>query len=236
MVNGKEDPKVDNHRTQRLSTTDVSSRLSAGSMRRAWRFGASVALFSIMAVYLTGCFTADATLNADGSGTVEVSYPVAPGANPDSEKARWSSPYVTLKSFTPKANNSAVASVTFSDATKLSTAEGFKQVQVTRTRQDGGEHIRIVISNPRPNPNAKDEGRPGIRLSATLPGNVKEANRGAEVQGNRVTWRVPLAEFLRTSSTELLVDYVPGNPPGASGDGKDKPAPAAEPSGKKPEG
>ena len=47
---------------------------------------------------------------------------------------------------------------------------------------------------------------------------------------------VPLAEFLRTSSTELLVDYVPGNPPGASGEGKDKPAPAAEPSGKKPEG
>ena len=124
----------------------------------------------------------------------------------------------------------------FSDVTKLSTAEGFKQVQVTRTRQDGGERIRIVISNPRPNPGAKEEGKPGIRLSATLPGNVKEANRGAEVEGNRVTWRVPLAEFLRASSTELLVDYVPGNPPSASGEGKGKPTPAPEPSGKKPEG
>jgi len=51
-----------------------------------------------------------------------------------------------------------------------------------------------------------------------------------------VTWRVPLVEFLRASSTELVVDYVPGNPPSASGEGKGKPTPAPEPSGKKPEG
>ena len=99
--------------------------------------------------------------------------------------------------------------VAFDDVTKLSTADGFRQVkELTRTREGDVEHIKLVISNPKPSKDVKDEGRTGIRLAVTLPGPVKEANRGAQVDGSHVTWNIPLFDFLRTPSTELTVTYA----------------------------
>jgi len=111
----------------------------------------------------------------------------------------------------------------------------FKQVQeLTRTREGDVEHIKLVISNPRPTKDVKDDGRPGIQLTANLPGPVKEANRGAEVQGNRVTWHISLYEFLRVASTEVTVTYAVSGTEGAAGAPKGEAAPGAEPARKEP--
>ena len=202
---------------------------------RVVRRSATAAMLALLAIFAVGCFTADVTLNADGSGTAEITYAVLPNAKVDAEKARWSSPHVTLKSFTPKPNNTAVVQVAFDDVTKLSTADGFKQVQeLTRTREGDVEHIKVVISNPRPTKDVKDDGRPGIQLTANLPGPVKEANRGAEVQGNRVTWHISLYEFLRVASTEVTVTYAVSGTEGAAGAPKGEAAPGAEPARKEP--
>ena len=136
---------------------------------------------------------------------------------------------MTLKSFTPKPNNTAVVQVAFDDVTKLSTADGFRQVkELTRTREGDVEHIKLVISNPKPSKDVKDEGRTGIRLAVTLPGPVKEANRGAQVDGSHVTWNIPLFDFLRTPSTELTVTYA------VSGTAGEQKAPGADAAPKEP--
>ena len=58
-------------------------------IRARWRAAACAALLVVLAVYLAGCFTADAKLEADGSGTIDLVYPVAPNAKVEIEKTRW---------------------------------------------------------------------------------------------------------------------------------------------------
>jgi len=166
------------------------------------------ALFVLSTGWLAGCFTADATLEPDGAGTIELTYPLMPNAQIEKEKARFSSPHVTLVSYTPKPDHTATVSVKFDDATKLSTADGFKQVDVTRSREGDAERLRLLVRNPNVNPVAKDEGKDGPRVTLRLPGKVLEANRKGELAGDRVTWHVPLVEYLRTPALELTVSWV----------------------------
>ena len=74
----------------------------------------------------------------------------------------------------------------------------------------------------------KDEGRPGIHLAVTLPGPVKEANRGAKIDGNHVTWDISLYDYLRAPSTELTVTYA------VSGTAGEQKAPGADAAPKEP--
>ena len=203
--------------------------MTYAAVSRSARRCATGAALAFLAIFAVGCFTADVTLNADGSGTADITYGVLPNAKVDVEKARWSSPHVTLKSFTPKPNNTAVVQVAFDDVTKLSTADGFRQVkELTRTREGDVEHIKLVISNPKPVKDLKDEGRPGIHLAVTLPGPVKEANRGAKIDGNHVTWDISLYDYLRAPSTELTVTYA------VSGTAGEQKAPGADAAPKEP--
>jgi len=174
------------------------------------------ALLILSSGCLSGCFTVDATLDPDGAGTIELTYPLLPNAKVEKEKERFSSPHVTLVSYVAKADHTAVVSVKFDDVTKLSTAEGFKQVGVTRSRDGDTERLRILVINPNVNPVAKDEGKDGPRITLRLPGKVLEANRKAEVAGDRVTWRMPLVEYLRTSALELTVSWAAAAPSGAT--------------------
>jgi len=174
------------------------------------------ALLVLSSGYLSGCFTADATLEPDGKGTIELTYPLLPNAQVEKEKERFGSPHVTLVSYVPKADHTATVTVRFDDATKLSTAEGFKQVDVTRSRDGDTERLRILVTNPNVNPVAKDEGRDGPRVTLRLPGKVLEANRKPEIAGDRVTWRMPLVEYLRAPDLELTVSWTAAAPSGAT--------------------
>ncbi len=193
---------------------------TATAARRAGVLGV---VLGLLAIYLAGCFTADAKLEADGTGTVDLTYPVDPKAKPEAEKARWSSAHVTLKSFTPKGNNQAQVVVAFDDVTQLSSADGFVNVAVTKTRDGDDDVVKIVIKNPKPNPTAKDANGPDPVLKVTFPGAVKEANRNGKVSGNTVTWSPPLLDMIREPALDFTARY-----PAPAGDAKKPDAKASD--------
>ena len=49
-------------------------------------------------VALSACVTVEGTLKADGSGTLQITYPVIPTTTERLERRRLSSPHVTLDS------------------------------------------------------------------------------------------------------------------------------------------
>jgi hypothetical protein len=170
----------------------------------------------LAAIAVAGCFTVDASLNADGSGRMELHYIPGEHATVDSETARFTSPHVTVHSLKPE-EVGAVLDATFDDVTKLSTAEGFRLVTVRRKRKPGQEQLRIVIRNPKPKP-FKDDGKHRPHITLTLPGRVLGANRDARVAGNRVVWDLPLGDFVERPSVALGVAYAAAG----AGDGKSR--------------
>jgi hypothetical protein len=160
---------------------------------------------SCLAVVLAGCFTVDATLRPDGSGTIELGYVPAQQATVGTETARFTSPHVKVQSVTPRTPG-ALVKATFDDVTKLSTAEGFAMVSVRRQEKRGRERLTVVIHNPRHQP-FKDEGQTWPRVALTLPGRVLAANRNAEISGNRVVWSLPLTEYVEQPSMTVWVRY-----------------------------
>jgi hypothetical protein len=83
----------------------------------------------------------------------------------------------------------------FDDVTKLSTAAGFRVVTVVRRRRGGREALKLVIRNPQPK-RFEDHGEPWPRISLTLPGRVVAATSAAEIVGDRVTWKIPIAAYV----------------------------------------
>ena len=154
---------------------------------------------------LAGCFTADATVQANGSGTIELTYIPDTQATIESETARFTSPHVTVQELVPR-QVGAFLRVTFDDVTKLSTAAGFSALTVRRDRKHGEERLRATIRNRAPKQIPEQE-RPGPQISMRLPGRVLHASQGAKIAGDRVSWRIPLHEFARAPAIVLSVRY-----------------------------
>ena len=167
----------------------------------------AITLLVALAPYLSGCLTVESTLKQDGSGSIEMTYPLPPGATPTTEKKRFSSSNVTVESVTPVRANQVQLKATFDDATKLSTAKGFKDVKVTRTREGNEETLLIAITKPTPM-KLKDSGQSAAVFKITLPGKVLEANRDATVSGNMVTWQIAFAKYAGEPETDLKVRYA----------------------------
>lgn len=191
----------------------------------------SVTTLAACIVVLSGCFTVEGTLDADGSGSLEVTYFLWPRRHVTvrGETERLGSGHVTVESLRSIEKTQAVARVRFDDVTNLSSAEAFRGVTVTRTREDTQERLRVVIRYP-----LEPEGREtldqwgpktrGPRIALTLPGRVIDSERKAEISGNRIVWQVPLEEYARAEEITLAVRYaVPAAgaaPPAAGAAGK----------------
>ena len=197
------------------------------SAARRWRLGWSLWYWCrvlrlravapcALLVGLAGCFTVDGSLARDGSGRLTLTYFPGRHATRSGETRRFSSPHVTLESLEGSGQAEAVARVRFDDAARLSSAEAFHGVTVTRERAGDSEVLRIAIANDldpeakanvaryaRENPTA-----PGPHVTLTLPGRVLAANRGAAVDGSRVAWRLPLDEYVAAPTIELEVRYA----------------------------
>src|SRR5579885_3032904 len=146
-----------------------------------------------------GCVTVDATLKADGSGTITYTYGREANTTVASEKARFASPHLTIESPTLEEKTD--------DVTKLDTAEGFKLATITRTHKDGEEVLDVTLANPKPItgqvPNVPD-----LSFSVTLPGKVIAATPTATIAGTRVTWTIKAADYAHAPKTELSVRYA----------------------------
>jgi hypothetical protein len=163
------------------------------------------ALLAAIAMALAGCVTIDGTLEADGSGTVEVTYPVTPNSSESREKNRFAAPHVAIESLAFHDDGTATARLTFDDPAKLSAVELFRSAAISRRREGDEERLLIAITSKVTT--IKDEAKPGPRITITLPGPVLEANHNATIDGNRLTWRFGLAEFLRERTIELTARY-----------------------------
>jgi hypothetical protein len=161
----------------------------------------------ILLLGLAGCFTVDATLDANGAGTIDLDYIPDGQATVESETARFSSAHVKVREITPKSDVGAVLKATFDDVTRLSTAPGFRDVRVRRKRKENQERLRITLRNPTPK-ELKEEPRPGPRIALTLPGRVLAASRGVAIDGRRITWSMSLREFARSPRVVLGVRYL----------------------------
>src|SRR5207244_298992 len=91
--------------------------------------------------------TVDGSLARDGSGRLTLTYFPGRHATRSGETRRFSSPHVTLESLEGSGQAEAIARVRFDDATRLSSAEAFHGVTVTRERAGDSEVLRIAIAN-----------------------------------------------------------------------------------------
>jgi len=156
---------------------------------------------------LSACVTVVGTLKADGSGTLEITYPVLPTTTERLEKRRFASPQITLDSLDIHEDGTATAKVHFDDPAKIPTAEMFHNVGIERHRDDADERITVTVTNL-VTKEMKDEGKPGPKITFVLPGKVLEANRNATVDGDRVTWQFAFADFVRQKTVDLSVRYA----------------------------
>jgi hypothetical protein len=165
-----------------------------------------LATLAVLVPLSAGCFTVDGLLRADGSGTVELTYPPQKHATIDSETARFTSPHVRVQSVEPQPGGARIRAE-FDDVTKLATAEGFRMVTVVRRRRGRREVLKVVIHNPEPKP-FKDQGEPWPRIALTLPGPVRAATPAADVAGNRVTWKVPITDYVTRPRTAVSARWT----------------------------
>jgi hypothetical protein len=196
-----------------------------GRARPGWSVRRA-SLLASMVTCLAGCVV-DATLKADGSGKLEMTYPLQATSTEALEKRRFTSDHVKVESLKINTDQTAVLNATFDDATKLSTAEGFKTVSVTRTREGSEERLTVKITNP-VHAVVKDEGKPGMKISLALPGKVLETNHNGTIAEDRVTWSFTLAEWVKDEVVEMTVRYAA--PPSDKAGAAEKPAdtPAAK--------
>ena len=170
------------------------------------RFPPSLALVVGGLALLAGCVTVDGVLKADGSGTVDVSYKAPKNSTESIEKRRFSSSQVKLDSFALKPDGMVAAKLSFDDPAKLSSVDLFRNATIKRTRSGEEEKLTVTLTNPTTG-NAKEEGKPGPKISVTFPGKVLEAGRNGVIDGSKVTWSISLVDYFNEKSIELMARY-----------------------------
>lgn len=167
-----------------------------------------LAALALVGPLLAGCFTVDGVLRRDGSGTVDLTYVPGKHATIDSETGHFTSAHVKVLSVEPHPGGARIRAE-FDDVTKLASAEGFRLVTVVRRRHGRREALKVVIRNPAPKP-FTDTGEPWPRIALTLPGRVLAATPGAEIAGDRVVWRIPIAAYVSRPRTAVSVRWAAG--------------------------
>jgi len=160
-----------------------------------------------LVVGLAGCVTIDGTLEASGAARVRMTYHTVPNATEGVERRRFTSSHVTVESFTMAPGGEATVIVRADDAANLPSADAFRDATVKRERKDGNEVLTIQLVNQKPL-TIPDAGKPGPKITLTLPGKVVEANEGATVSGNVVTWSYALAAYVQRPSIDLVARYA----------------------------
>jgi hypothetical protein len=171
----------------------------------------------VLAVGLAGCFSVDGTVEADGSARFRLTYFLGRHATFDGEARRFTSEHVKLDGGVHGiGNRQATADLRVDDVGKLDSAEAFRTVRVTRVREGGAESLRVLIRNPYDpaqrealaNQARDNPAFGGPRVTLVLPGPVLDANAGAQIDGAKVTWQVPIARYAADDELELRVRYT----------------------------
>jgi len=178
---------------------------------------------------LSGCLV-DATLDADGSGTMTVKYRLTTAAQLESSKRRMQSGSVKLLSAKVEPDKWATYQLKVSDVTKLNSTEFFSKAKFALTGDKDVKTLSIKYANPDASEMPADMiNYFGREVSFTLhcPGPVVDSN-GTSVEGNTVTWKYTTKEFSTIQEKEYHVTYklAPGAA-NAGAAGSESPASAA---------
>jgi len=177
----------------------------------AYRAGAVLALF-----VLAGCFI-DATVDANGGGTMTVKYRLTTAAQLESSKRRMQSGAVKVVSATVSPDKWATFQLQFDDITKLGTIDFFSKAKFSLTGDKEKKTLTVKYNNPDASQMPEDMITYfGGAVSFTLhcPGPVVDSN-GTDVSGTTVTWKYPMKEFSTIQEKEFRVTYK--LEPGAAG-------------------
>jgi hypothetical protein len=172
---------------------------------RAARRALPVLTLAAIAVCGVGCIVADGTLDADGGGTLSVTYPVPPGTTDVSQRYLLQAQGVSVESFSISPEHMASAKLRMTDVSALGKTVMFKDVKVTRSTEDGKGVLTLDITTlDKP---LGDKDLPGPKIGITFPGKVLEASEHGVVDGTHVQWTFPLGEFLARKTWTLKVRY-----------------------------
>lgn len=150
-------------------------------------------------------FTVDIDLDADGSGTLKLSYPSNPVMNPGTERDRFTSPVTEMKSV--EFNGPMVrTTVAFSDLTRVSEAPELRSITAKRARlEDGRERVEARL---RSYITGTVTTQAPLTITVNFPGAVVEANT-KDIKGATATWRPPAADFFKDQGILLEAVYRP---------------------------
>ena len=172
-----------------------------------------IALVSMIAL-LAGCFTADVTLNDDGSGTVALDLDPVVKTTEKAERGALTASGITVQELkieqsktpaqVPSSGQRVKAKVAFKDVTKLNQAKRFAWLQVkVSDAGEGKKRVEATIKTPKTNPNWKRTDPCTIRVH--LPGDVVETS--ALKEGNTVVWTFPSKQYFTKGDKNMTAVY-----------------------------
>jgi hypothetical protein len=178
----------------------------------------------VLLVALGGCFTADVTLNADGSGTMDVTYDPMWPTSERRERQAFLGPGMTVKEITlgemrdgaggttvPK---SVTARVAFASVKELAQVERMSRFQIdVADAGEGTKRVTVAVKTKQAQQNIPAAGEATVRLR--LPGDIVESS--ATVEGRTVVWKFPSADYFGKPGLKMTVTYKV--PAGAGGVG-----------------
>jgi len=187
----------------------MSLSLYAASAAHRLRCAVLVAAIST----LSGCLM-DATLGANGGGTMTIKYRLTTAAQLESAKKRLQSPKVELVSAQVDPDKWATFQIKFDDVTKLSTTDFFSRVTFRQSAENGVHTLSAQYLNPGATELADEMVAylgPEASVTIHFPGPVVDSN-AASVDGNMATWKYKMKAFTGMKQIDVHASYK--SPPG----------------------
>src|SRR5262245_4891029 len=162
---------------------------------------------AVLIAGLSGCLTAEGTLDRDGTGALTLAYKVPAGMTEAAVRALLEAPGVTVESISLGADRMVTAKLKVTDLAGISKTKLLKDATVTHSAQGDDKTLTIAYTNP-PGRGTADKNLPGPKIKITLPGPVTEANEKGVIDGSTVTWSVAsLADWVGHDKWELVAHY-----------------------------
>jgi len=153
---------------------------------------------------LAGCFQVHAKLNKLGGALIAINYPLPKNSTLGKEIKKFESPATSVKSARLVGKRVQISLAT-PNVTKVSAAQAFKRVTVTRSKlEEGRQRLTVTITNAKPlQVNRKDLGV----IKLTLPGPVLDTTATRE-GSSQVAWKIPITDYFGKPKLEMSVTYA----------------------------
>ncbi len=160
-----------------------------------------------LSLLLSGCFQVHAKLNKLGGALIAINYPLPKNSTLEKEKKKFKSPATSVKSAKLSGKRVQISLAT-KDITKISAAQAFKRVSVTRSKlEEGRQRLTVSITNTKPLQVKRND--LGV-IKLTLPGQVLDTTATREVS-SQVVWKIPIVDYFGKPKLEMSVTYAVEN-------------------------